>query len=69
MERHSVEAFIAKQKTWFHHEESLIIAQSPWGIKWLHPLKGEFATGNWGSGPLPSLVLRRFSPIFVLFNY
>ena len=29
--RQVVEAFIVKQQTWFHCEESLIIARSPWG--------------------------------------
>jgi hypothetical protein len=56
--RQAVEVFIAKQQTWFHYEESLIIAHSPWEIKWPrpYPLIGEFPAGNQGSGPLPSLV-------------
>ena len=34
--RQAVKAFIAKRQTWFHYE-SLIIARSPWGIKWPYP--------------------------------
>jgi hypothetical protein len=44
--RQMVTTFITKQQTWFHREESLIIARPKWGIKWPHPLIGVFPTGN-----------------------